>query len=177
MTFSWSDPSSVRVYELVRKEDCLLGISACLAGVFCRYDGRSNEISELRQLVAEHQAIVVCPEVLGGLPTPRTPAEIIGGDGFAVWEGRAKVVDQKGRDVTEAFKNGARQALEKLQAANVTTLILKEKSPSCGSRLVYDGTFSGVKVTGVGVATAYFLNHGLRVYSEENWREAEEYGN
>lgn len=150
----------------------MLGISACLAGVCCRYDGQANEISALKQLVADQKAVIVCPEVLGGLPTPRTPAEIVGGDGFAVWEGRARVVDQTGCDVTLAFQQGAKRAYEKLQAAQVTTLILKAKSPSCGSRLIYDGTFSGVKVNGVGVATAYFKNHGLTIYSEENWQKA-----
>ena len=150
----------------------MLGISACLAGVCCRYDGQANEIKALKQLVADQKAVIVCPEVLGGLPTPRTPAEIVGGDGFAVWEGRARVVDQTGRDVTLAFQQGAKRAHEKLQAAQVTTLILKAKSPSCGSRLIYDGTFSGVKVNGVGVATAYFKNHGLTIYSEENWQKA-----
>ena len=111
----------------------MLGISACLGGVACRYDGGSNEITELKKLVEKNQAIMICPEVLGGLPTPRHPAEIQGGDGFAVWEGLAKVLDKEGND--------------------------------------YDGSFSGTRIKGMGVATAYFIRQGLPVYSEENWQE------
>lgn len=149
----------------------MIGISACLGGVFCRYDGGSNEIHALKKLVAANQAVMVCPEVLGGLPTPRTPAEIQGGDGFAVWNDQARVLDKQGRDVTEAFKQGAIKAYEELQKLQISSLILKERSPSCGSSLIYDGSFSGNRIKGVGVATAYFIQQGLPVYSEENWQE------
>ncbi|MEG1504065.1 MAG: DUF523 domain-containing protein [Enterococcus sp.] len=149
----------------------MLGISACLGGIACRYDGRSNESPLLKELVATDQAIVVCPEVLGGLPIPRIPAEIQGGDGFDVWNHHAKVIDKNGLDVTEAFKEGAILAFEQLQHLQVTELILKEKSPSCGSTMIYDGSFSGNRIKGVGVATAYFIQKGLTVYSEENWQE------
>ncbi|MGG5368698.1 DUF523 domain-containing protein [Enterococcus sp. AZ196] len=149
----------------------MLGISACLGGVFCRYDGGSNEITALKKLVEAGQAIMICPEVLGGLPTPRHPAEIQGGDGFDVWQGQARVLDNEGNDLTEAFKQGAIKAYEELQKLQITGLILKEKSPSCGSSLVYDGSFSGMRIKGAGVATAYFIQQGLLVYSEENWLE------
>ncbi|MFC4771272.1 DUF523 domain-containing protein [Enterococcus hermanniensis] len=149
----------------------MLGISACLGGIACRYDGQSNEILLLKEWVKTNQAIVVCPEVLGGLPTPRTPAEIQGGDGFDVWNDSAKVIDKKGNDVTEAFKEGAILAFEQLQRLQVTELILKEKSPSCGSNRIYDGSFSGNRINGVGVATAYFMQKGIAIYSEENWQE------
>lgn len=152
-------------------EVAMLGISACLGGVACRYDGGSNEIVALRNLVETGQAIMFCPEVLGGLPTPRTPAEIQGGDGFDVWRNQARVLDKKGNDVTEVFKQGAITAFEKMRELQITELILKERSPSCGSGMIYDGSFSGNRIKGVGVATAYFIQQGIPVYSEENWQE------
>lgn len=149
----------------------MLGISACLGGIACRYDGGSNEITELKHLVDMGQAIMICPEVLGGLPTPRYPAEIQSGDGFDVWRGQARVLDNRGNDLTEAFKQGAIKAYEELRKMQVTGLVLKERSPSCGSGRVYDGSFSGTRIKGAGVATAYFIQKGLTVYSEENWQE------
>ncbi|MGX7204048.1 DUF523 domain-containing protein [Enterococcus pingfangensis] len=149
----------------------MLGISACLGGVACRYDGGSNEIAALKNLVETNQALMICPEDLGGLPTPRPPAEIQGGDGFDVWQGKAKVCDQEGNDLTDAFKQGAIKAFKEMQKLQITGLILKERSPSCGSNLIYDGSFSGTRIKGVGVATAYFIQQGLPVYSEENWQE------
>lgn len=149
----------------------MLGISACLGGIACRYDGGSNEIPELKKLVDRNQAIMLCPEVLGGLPTPRHPAEIQGGDGFDVCEGRARVLDKEGNDLTEAFKQGGIKAFEEMQKLKISGLILKERSPSCGSGLIYDGSFSGTRIKGMGVATAYFIQQGLPVYSEENWQE------
>ncbi|MGO3727666.1 MAG: DUF523 domain-containing protein [Enterococcus viikkiensis] len=149
----------------------MLGISACLGGIACRYDGQSNTIPELRQLVDDGLAIMICPEVLGGLPVPRRPAEIQQGDGFDVWRNQARVVDTDGEDVTELFKQGAVKAYNEIEKLQINGLILKERSPSCGSGLIYDGSFSGNRIAGVGVATAYFIQQGLKVYSEENWRE------
>ncbi len=149
----------------------MLGISACLGGTACRYDGQSNTIPELRQLVDDGLAIMICPEVLGGLPVPRRPAEIQKGDGFDVWRNQARVVDTDGEDVTELFKQGAVKAYNEIEKLQISGLILKERSPSCGSGWIYDGSFSGNRIAGVGVATAYFIQQGLKVYSEENWRE------
>ena len=149
----------------------MLGISACLGGIACRYDGGSNTILPLKKLVESGQAVMVCPEVLGGLPIPRNPAEIQGGDGFTVWENKAKVIDIEGNDLTECFKQGAIQALDELKHLQITALVLKERSPSCGSNWIYDGSFSGNRIKGAGVATAYFIQQGLPVYSEENWQE------
>lgn len=151
----------------------MIGVSACLGGCPVRYDGRDQKVVAIAELVKKKEAITICPEVLGGLPIPRDPAEIVGGDGFAVWQGKAKVLTNLGEDVTEVFKNGARKAYQQLKERGIETLVLKEKSPSCGSHLIYDGTFSGTKIEGVGVATAYFLNQGLRVYSETQWLEEE----
>ena len=151
----------------------MIGVSACLGGCPVRYDGQDQKVAEIADLVKQKRAIPVCPEVLGGLPIPRTPAEIVGGDGFAVWQGKARVVSCLGEDVTEMFTQGAIIAYQQLKEKGIEILILKEKSPSCGSQWIYDGTFSGTTVKGVGVATAYFLNQGLRVYSETQWLQEE----
>ncbi|ALS00574.1 hypothetical protein ATZ33_04055 [Enterococcus silesiacus] len=148
----------------------MIGISACLGGVCCRYDGQAKEITALKQLIANGQAISVCPEVLGGLPIPREPAEIKGGDGFDVWNDKAVVLTKTGEDMTQSFKQGAIIAYQKLVEYNITTIILKENSPSCGSKSIYDGTFSGNHRDGIGVATAYFVSQGLEVISENDWQ-------
>lgn len=146
-------------------------ISACLIGCECRYDQKSCRDQELEQLLREGKVIPICPEQLGGLPTPRPPAEIVGGDGFDVLDGKARIVDQKGNDVTEEFLAGARQALKLAQTVGATSAILKENSPSCGSTFVYDGTFSGKKVTGTGLTAALFRRHGIEVQSEQTHGE------
>ncbi|MGG5340711.1 DUF523 domain-containing protein [Enterococcus sp. AZ192] len=148
----------------------MIGISACLGGICCRYDGQSKELSFLKELVEKKEAMPICPEVLGGLPIPREPAEITGGDGFAVWQGQASVLTVSGEDVTECFKEGAKIAYQKLLEHQIDTLIVKEDSPSCGYRRIYDGTFSGNKIAGIGVATAYFILNGISVVSENEWQ-------
>lgn len=142
-------------------------VSACLMGCMCRYDKKSNLVPEVEQLVKDGQAIPVCPEQLGGLPTPRTPAEIVGGDGFDVLDGKARVMDRQGKDVTVEFIDGAYQALRMAQVVGATEAILKERSPSCGSHQIYDGTFSGAKKAGMGVTAALFMRNGILVRSEE----------
>ncbi|MHC5229454.1 2-thiouracil desulfurase family protein [Enterococcus sp. LJL99] len=149
----------------------MIGISACLGGICCRYDGGSKGIKELEELVAEQKALMVCPEVLGGLSTPRDPAEIDFGDGFDVWQNEARVLTINGEDVTEAYKDGAKKAYSQLNELKITKLIMKDRSPSCGSQQIYDGSFSGGLKIGVGVATAYFINQGIKIYSEANWQE------
>ena len=141
-------------------------ISACLIGCECRYDQKSCLDEDLEQLLREGKVIPVCPEQLGGLPTPRPPAEIIGGDGFDVLDGRARIVDQTGNDVTDEFLAGAQQALKLAKTVGATSAILKENSPSCGSSFVYDGSFSGKKVSGVGLTAALFKRNGIEVRSE-----------
>jgi uncharacterized protein YbbK (DUF523 family) len=152
----------------------MLGISSCLGGICCRYDGKAQELTGVKQLVEQGDALLICPEVLGELPIPRPPAEIVGGDGFAVWAGKARVLTNNGIDVTNAFKEGARLAYLKLKEQAIQELILKEKSPSCGAKFIYDGQFSGVKKAGVGVATAYFISKGLVIYSDTEWETIKE---
>jgi uncharacterized protein YbbK (DUF523 family) len=142
-------------------------VSACLMGVPCRFDGRHNRIPEVQQLVMEGKAIPVCPEQMGGLSTPRLPAEIVGGDGDDVLDGTAKVINSQGEDVTMAFIRGAEEALRIAKTVGATEAILKERSPSCGSCMIYDGTFQGVKQAGQGVTAALLRRNGIEVESEE----------
>lgn len=118
-------------------------------------------------MVAEGRAVLVCPEVDGGLGTPRPPAEIRGGDGRDVLEGRARVVTQAGEDVTEEYLRGARRALERARAAGATTAILKARSPSCGRGGIYDGSFSRSLTAGDGVTAALLQRNGITVLSDE----------
>lgn len=142
-------------------------VSACLAGFEVRYDGGHCFKDVINILVEEGKALSVCPEVLGGLSTPRDPAEIVGGDGIDVLDGKAKVVDISGRDVTSFFLKGAYLVLEKAKEIGATLVILKENSPSCGSAVIYDGSFKGKKIVGNGVTSALLERNGIKVISDE----------
>jgi uncharacterized protein YbbK (DUF523 family) len=142
-------------------------VSACLAGRACRFDGSANPDDEVARLVAEGRAVLVCPEVDGGLGTPRPAAEITGGDGADVLAGRARVLTRAGEDVTEAYVAGARLALEAAREAGATTAILKARSPSCGKGAVYDGSFSRSLQEGDGVTASLLRSEGLTVISDE----------
>ena len=148
-------------------------ISACLAGLEVRYDGTHCKNEALLDLIKTNNVMTVCPEVLGGLLTPREPAEIVGGDGQAVLDGTAKVISKTGQDVTDNFIKGAYATLKRAQELNVSMIILKENSPSCGSSMIYDGTFSGSKVVGNGVTAALLRRNGIKVFSEENYANTE----
>ena len=148
-------------------------VSRCLLGHRVRYDGgASGPFDQLATWQAEGRVVAVCPEVAGGLPTPRPSAEIPGGQGMAVWEGRAQVLTADGEDFSDAFVEGARQALALVQRHGIRIAVLKANSPSCGNLLTYDGTFSGVKVTGEGVTAALLKRHGVQVFSELELAEA-----
>ncbi|WP_242223938.1 DUF523 domain-containing protein [Bacillus cereus group sp. BfR-BA-01380] len=147
----------------------MIVISACLAGIACRYDGNDNPIAKIQELLEKEETILICPEVLGGLPTPRMPAEIIGGNGDDVLDGNAKVIDRSGNDVTEIFIAGAYKALDQIKDLNPEYMILKERSPSCGSSVIYTGEFNGQKQDGYGVTTALFRRHGFTVISEDDF--------
>ena len=147
----------------------MIVVSACLGGIACRYDGNDNLVSKIQELLQKEETVLVCPEVLGGLPTPRPSAEIIGGNGDDVLDGKAKVIDQDGNDVTEAFVQGAYKALEEIKDLNPEYIILKERSPSCGSSTIYTGEFNGNKQDGYGVTTALFRRYGFTVISEEDF--------
>lgn len=147
----------------------MIVISACLVGEKVRYDGNHKLDLFYKNLIDEKKAISICPEILGGLQVPREPAEIIGGDGYDVWNDQAKVMTVKGRDVTIQFKEGAKRALSIIKDLNANTVILKSDSPSCGSTVIYDGTFTGNKKEGVGVTTALFTLNDINVYDEKTF--------
>ncbi|ETT56321.1 DUF523 domain-containing protein [Paenibacillus sp. FSL P4-0338] len=142
-------------------------VSSCLAGMKVRYNGTDCLEQGIRQLLDSRQAVAVCPELLGGLSTPREPAEIIGGSGRDVLEGQARVVDRTGNDVTAMYVEGAYAALEQVRSLAATLVVLKENSPSCGSSRIYNGEFAGMKIPGEGVTTALLRLHGIEVISEE----------
>jgi len=137
--------------------------SACLAGRKCRYDGESREDTEIKKLCLEGKLVPVCPECLGGLKIPRPPSEIAGGDGKDVLEGRARVIGSDGSDRTEEFIAGAKKALEEAKRLGAKKAYLKSKSPSCGAKSIYDGTFSGRLREGRGVFCAMLEENGIEV--------------
>jgi len=131
-------------------------ISACLLGVNCRYDGDGKLIKEIERLKEIYNLIPVCPEIYGGLKTPREPAEIIDG----------KVINRKGEDVTENFIKGANETLYLAKLFNCKYAILKERSPSCGFGEIYDGTFSGKLVDGNGITADLLIKNGIMIIGE-----------
>lgn len=137
--------------------------SACLTGRKCRYDGEAREDAEIKRRYETGELKAVCPECLAGLPAPRCPSEIVGGDGGDVLEGRARVMAQDGSDRTAEFLKGAQKTLEAAQRCGAKRAYLKSKSPSCGCGRIYDGTFSGVLRGGDGVTTALLKKHGIEV--------------
>lgn len=147
----------------------MLLISACLTGVKCKYNGGDNLDKSVEDLVKKGKAIFICPEQLGGLSTPREPAEISGGSGRDVLYSKAKVITNKGHDVTEAFIKGAEETLKIAELVGATGVILKEGSPSCGSNLIYDGSFQGRKKEGIGVTAALLKDKGYPVFSEKDF--------
>ena len=133
-------------------------ISRCLLGAPCRYDGKSKPLAAetLQALRARYDLIPVCPEVLGGLPTPRTPSERQG----------SRVVMKTGADVTAEYRRGAEAALQAARENHVCAAVLKERSPSCGKGEIYDGTFTGTLKEGNGVTAEMLINAGFAVYGE-----------
>ena len=142
-------------------------VSACLAGRACRFDGRANPDDEVERLVSEGRAVLVCPEEDGGLGTPRPAAEIVGGDGTDVLEGRARVLTRAGLVVSEEYLDGARVAQRRAREAGVEVAILKSRSPSCGRGCIYDGTFARNVRQGDGVTAALLQREGIEVVTEE----------
>lgn len=131
-------------------------VSACLLGVCCRYDGRSVPCQPLLEALPRLRLVPVCPEILGGLPTPRVPSERRGD----------RVVSQTGADVTAAYQKGAQEALRLARLFGCRKALLKERSPSCGRGRIYDGSFSGRLAAGDGVTAALLQKQGIQVYGE-----------
>lgn len=152
-------------------------MSACLLGAKVRYHGGDAAVDDplLRRWEREGRLVPVCPEQEGGLPTPRPPAELAGGDGHGVIARVAVVRTGDGADVTSAFRLGADAALDLARRYDIKMAVLKDASPSCGSTSVYDGSFSGSRRKGVGVTTALLEENGVRVFSEQTTAAAAEY--
>lgn len=136
-------------------------VSACLLGVHCRYDGNGVMQKELKELAKEHNLVPVCPEIYGGLATPRDPAERIG----------EKIITKNGQDVTAQYTKGAEEILRLCKFYDCHHAILKERSPSCGYGRIYDGTFSGTLIDGNGVTAQLLSEHGVAIYGESKMEE------
>lgn len=139
-------------------------VSACLLGERCRYDGVGKPCAAVLALREKYRLIPVCPEVLGGLPTPRVPSEIVGD----------RVVMRNGTDVTENYRIGAERALTIALENECRVAILKEKSPSCGTGMIYNGQFNGTLITGNGVCTKLLAENGIRVLGESVLSESDD---
>lgn len=140
-------------------------VSACLLGENCKYSGGNNALppAALAALEERFRLVSVCPEREGGLPTPRVPSERQG----------SRVVNREGEDVTEAFRTGAALALKRAEEEGCRLALLKERSPSCGSSLIYDGSFTGTVVPGEGVTAELLKSHGLSVCGENSLERLE----
>lgn len=151
-------------------------VSSCLLGEAVRYDGGDLlcEHAILRSWIEEGRVVAVCPEVEGGLPTPRPACEIVGGSGEDVLDGVVRLVDREGRDTTVHFLLGARVAVEKARTERVGIAVLAEGSPSCGSSWIYDGSFAGERREGRGVTAARLERNGISVFSQDQLEEASE---
>ena len=132
-------------------------VSACLAGFPCRYDGRSKPCPQVIEMIRAGKAIAVCPEQLGGLPTPRPPCEIR----------NDRVVDKYGADHTDEYRRGAEATLTLAQIYGATQAMLQNRSPSCGSGWIYDGTFSKKLVQGDGITARLLAENGIQVIGIE----------
>lgn len=144
-------------------------VSACLLGINVRYNAKVKNLSQpiLTKWQQQGRLIAVCPEVAGGLPIPRLPAEIIHQQHLAT----EQVINSGGQDVSHAFALGAEHALSLCKAHNIRYALLKESSPSCGSQIIYNGQFENKKVKGQGITTNKLTDAGIKVFSEKNFEQ------
>ena len=152
-------------------------ISACLLGEKVRYDGNSLfQSSEIIQgWVNEGRVLSICPEVSAGMSVPRVPAEIFGGEGSGVLSGKTSVIEASGKNVTDLYLSAAKNALALCKKNGINTAVLAEFSPSCGSSSIYNGDFSGTKIEGSGVTAALLISNDIRVFSQYQLEEANEW--
>ena len=152
-------------------------VSACLIGELVRYNGVAMEFDNriLKYWRINELVVAICPEVAGGLPVPRPSSEIFGGDGSQILKGLKKVINVNGQDVTQYFLEGAKKTLLLARFYKIKLAILKEGSPSCGSKYIYDGSFSKTKKSGKGVTAALLEQNDIRVFNEREIHEAEKY--
>lgn len=140
-------------------------VSACLVGLNCKYNSGNNFNQEIYDMVKKGEAIFVCPEQLGGLNTPRVPAEI------KYIDGKRHVITKDGRDVTEEYEKGALETLCLMKKLSINKAILKSNSPSCGCGIIYDGTFTGTKIKGNGITSQVLLDNGIEVITEKELKK------
>lgn len=148
-----------------------IGVSACLLGIDCKYNGKNNKNESVLEYVKDMECIEICPESYGGLPTPRVPSEIEegkSGEDFIKDKENFHVYSKEAVDVTDEFIRGAKIALEKLKSKGVEEVIMKESSPSCGVNKIYTGKFDGGKKNGMGVTAALFKENGIKMLSEKD---------
>ena len=143
-------------------------VSACLLGINCKYNGDNNKNEQVEKYLEDKKFILLCPEQLGGMSTPRNPSEIINLDEDNIIEGNTIVINNKNLDVTEEFKKGALETLKIAKIYGCKKAILKDGSPSCGSSFIYDGSFKGKKVNGSGVTTSLLRQNNIVVISEKD---------
>ena len=136
-------------------------VSACLVGKNTKYNGGNNKNEKIIEFLKDKEYILVCPEVSGGLSTPRSPSEIV----------ENKVINKEGKDVTKEFYLGAQNEIERLKEFGATKAILKSRSPSCGLNIIYDGTFSGNTISGDGVFTKELKKLGIEILTELDFNE------
>ena len=144
-------------------------ISSCLLGEQVKYNGGDNLVKSalLEKWQKQERLVPICPELAGGLPVPRDPVEIQKGEGADILAGNAIALDINNKDVTDDFVKGAQAALALAKKHNISIAILKERSPSCGSSMIYNGDFSGTLKEGKGVTARLLEQHGIRVFSED----------
>lgn len=138
-------------------------VSACLVGENCKYNGKNNYNEKLCEFLKNHQVVTVCPEVLGGLPTPRIPSEIVNGE----------VINKEGIFVDKEFRLGAEKAFQIAMDEKVDLAILQSRSPSCGVKEIYDGTFSKTKIPGSGVFARMLIEAGVKVLDLEEFENVD----
>ena len=138
-------------------------VSACLVGENCKYNGKNNYNEKLCEFLKNHQVVTVCPEVLGGLPTPRIPSEIVNGE----------VINKEGITVDKEFRLGAEKAFQIAMDEKVDLAILQSRSPSCGVKEIYDGTFSKTKIPGSGVFARMLIEAGVKVLDLEEFENVD----
>lgn len=132
----------------------IIGVSACLLGINCKYNGKNNLNQKVVEYIKGKEVCLICPEVLGGLGTPRIPCEI---------QKDGSVINQVGQDVTENFEVGKKLTLELLKKNNCKKVILKDGSPSCGYSMIYDGNFTNMRITGQGITTKYLIENKIDI--------------
>lgn len=145
----------------------MIFVSACLIGENYKYNGGNNLNNKVMDFLKDKEYMAICPEVSGGLSTPRDPSEIENGAGNKVLNGEAKVFSDKGEDVTVNFLKGAYNTLKLAEKYNPELIILKAKSPSCGKGKTYDGTFSKTIVVGNGVTSELLIKNGYKIITED----------